>query len=104
MSPCGTRLVAARAGRVERRGYDPDLYGNFVQIDGRGEDRDYFYAHMRAPARVPLGARVRTGEPIGRVGETGNARTVGCHLHFEIHVNGRPIDPKPDLERWDRWS
>lgn len=104
MAHCGTPLVAVRAGRVERRGYSPDLYGNYVQIDGVGEHRDYFYAHLRAPAKVALGARVRTGQSLGAVGETGNARSVGCHLHLEIHVHGHPIDPKPDLTRWDRWS
>jgi hypothetical protein len=31
------------------------------------------------------------------VGKTGNAITVGCHLHFEIHDHGRPVDPKPFL-------
>jgi murein DD-endopeptidase MepM/ murein hydrolase activator NlpD len=36
------------------------------------------------------------------LGKTGNARSVGCHLHFEIHVLGRPIDPEPVLSRWDR--
>jgi murein DD-endopeptidase MepM/ murein hydrolase activator NlpD len=38
------------------------------------------------------------------VGETGNAITVGCHLHFEIHVHGVPVDPEPALRRWDRYS
>jgi murein DD-endopeptidase MepM/ murein hydrolase activator NlpD len=38
------------------------------------------------------------------VGDTGNARTVGCHLHFEIHVRGRPKDPEPALRRWDGYS
>ena len=41
---------------------------------------------------------------IGVVGATGNARTVGCHLHFEIHSRGRPIDPEPALHAWDHWS
>jgi murein DD-endopeptidase MepM/ murein hydrolase activator NlpD len=47
---------------------------------------------------------VRTGQRIGVVGATGNARSVGCHLHFEIHSRGRPIDPEPELRAWDRWS
>lgn len=68
------------------------------------ERRSYFYAHLRRPAYVHRGERVFTGERIGAVGETGNARTVGCHLHFEIHVDGRPIDPEPALQRWDRYS
>jgi murein DD-endopeptidase MepM/ murein hydrolase activator NlpD len=102
MAPCGTPLVAARGGRVRRAGYDPVLYGNNVLIHGAGETRSYFYAHLRRPAAVGRGDRVSTGERIGTVGATGNARTVGCHLHFEIHVRGRPIDPEPALRRWDR--
>jgi murein DD-endopeptidase MepM/ murein hydrolase activator NlpD len=97
-------LVAVRDGRVLRQGYDPVLYGNYLLIHGEGEDRSYFYAHMRGPAPVHRGDRVFAGERVGAVGETGNARTVGCHLHFEIHVNGRPIDPEPLLHRWDRYS
>jgi murein DD-endopeptidase MepM/ murein hydrolase activator NlpD len=97
-------LVAVRDGRVLRRGYDPVLYGNYLLIHGEGEDSGYFYAHMPRPALVDPGERVFTGELVGAVGETGNARTVGCHLHFEIHVRGRPIDPEPLLRRWDRYS
>jgi murein DD-endopeptidase MepM/ murein hydrolase activator NlpD len=70
-------------------------------IHGDGEHRSYFYAHMRRPAAVRRGERVWAGERVGAVGNTGNARTVGCHLHFEIHVHGRPIDPAPALARWE---
>jgi murein DD-endopeptidase MepM/ murein hydrolase activator NlpD len=104
VAACGTPLVAVRGGRVLRRGYDPVLYGNYLLIHGEGEDRSYFYAHMRRPAPVQRGDRVFTGELVGAVGETGNARTVGCHLHFEIHVHGHPLDPEPSLRRWDRYS
>jgi murein DD-endopeptidase MepM/ murein hydrolase activator NlpD len=105
---CGTRLTAGRGGRVQSRGSDPVLYGNWVVIDGRGTKTDYRYAHLRHPATVHARERVRTGEPIGRVGKTGNARSVGCMLHFEAWPRGwnkgRPVDPRPILRRWDRWS
>jgi murein DD-endopeptidase MepM/ murein hydrolase activator NlpD len=104
VAACGTPLVAVRGGRVRSVGYDPVLYGNYLLIHGEGEHRSYFYAHLRRPPAVHDGERVFTGERVGVVGETGNARTVGCHLHFEIHVNGRPIDPEPALRRWDRYS
>lgn len=104
VAACGTPLVAVRSGRVLRQGYDPVLYGNYLLIHGEGEDRSYFYAHMPRPAAVRRGERVWTGERVGSVGETGNARTVGCHLHFEIHVHGRPVDPTTYLRRWDRYS
>ncbi len=96
--------MAVRNGRVLRTGYDPVLYGSYLLIHGEGEDRSYFYAHMPRPALVHEGERVWTGEPVGFVGETGNAITVGCHLHFEIHVHGVPIDPEPYLRRWDAYS
>jgi murein DD-endopeptidase MepM/ murein hydrolase activator NlpD len=101
---CGTELVAVRNGRVRQVGYDPALYGNFVLIHGEGEERSYFYAHMPSPALVRKGQFVYEGQRVGAVGETGNAVGTGCHLHFEIHVGGVPINPLPLLTRWDRWS
>lgn len=101
---CGTELVAVRNGRVLQQGYDPVLYGNFLLIHGEGEQRSYFYAHMPRPALVRKGGRVWEGERVGAVGETGNARGLGCHLHFEIHFHGVAVDPEPELRRWDRYS
>jgi len=101
---CGTPLVAARAGRVRRRAYDSVLYGHYVIIRGRRTQRDYWYVHLQRPAPVRVGQQVSTGQRIGRVGDSGNARTTGCHLHFELRVRGRPIDPRPELLAWDGWS
>jgi murein DD-endopeptidase MepM/ murein hydrolase activator NlpD len=103
-APCGTPLVAARGGRVVRAGYDAVLYGNFVIVRGERTRRDYWYTHMKNTTRLRVGDEVRTGQRIGSIGDTGNARTIGCHLHFEIHSRGRPIDPAPELHAWDRWS
>ena len=64
--------------------------------------------HLKAPALVEKGERVRTGQPIGYVGDTGDAR--GCHLHFEMwsgpgwYSGGSPFDPLPDLLSWDKSS
>ena len=104
VAACGTPLVAVTNGWVLRTGYDPVLYGNYVLIRGEGEERSYFYAHLPRPPLVRRGERVWEGEPVGAVGETGNAISVGCHLHFEIHVRGVPVDPQPALRRWDRYS
>jgi murein DD-endopeptidase MepM/ murein hydrolase activator NlpD len=104
VAACRAPLIAVVAGRVLRTGYDPVLYGNYLLIHGQGEDRSYFYAHLIRSAAVHRSERVWAGERVGSVGETGNARTVGCHLHFEIHVHGHPIDPEPALSRWDSYS
>ena len=101
---CGVPLVAARGGVVTRADYDPVLYGNLVIIRGERTRRDYWYAHLLRTPRLKVGDRVRTGQRIGSIGATGNARTIGCHLHFEIHSSGRPIDPAPELHTWDGWS
>jgi murein DD-endopeptidase MepM/ murein hydrolase activator NlpD len=101
---CGTPLAAATTGTVVKRAYDARLDGNFVVIRGLGERRKYWYAHMVHPSTFQRGDEVHVGQIVGYVGKTGNARTVGCHLHFEIHVNGRPVDPKPYLRAWDRYS
>jgi murein DD-endopeptidase MepM/ murein hydrolase activator NlpD len=107
-APCGTREVAAVGGTVKARGFDPVLYGNWLVIDGRGTTTDYRYAHLIAPTPLHTGQHVSTGQLVGRVGKTGNARTVGCMLHLEIWPRGwekgSPIDPLPFLERWDRYS
>lgn len=101
---CGAELVAVTGGRVTRRGFDPVLYGNYLTLHGQGERRAYFYAHLPRPAPVRRGERVLEGQRVGAVGETGNAVGTGCHLHFEIHVRGVPVDPAPYLRRWDRYS
>jgi len=98
---CGTPLLAARGGVVAKAGYDPVLYGNFVLIDAAKSKQDLFYAHMTSPSRAGDGDRVRTGEVLGDIGQTGNAAGTPCHLHFEIHVGGEPVDPEPFLRDWD---
>lgn len=59
---------------------------------------------MRRATWLKVGDRVLTGQRIGSVGATGNARTIGCHLHFQIVSRGRPVDPERELHAWDRWS
>lgn len=101
---CGTPLVAARAGRVTRSAYDPVLYGHDVIIRGRLDGRSYRYSHLLRRPRVRRGELVHTGQRIGSVGNTGNARSTGCHLHFELRRQGVLIDPRGPLHAWDRWS
>ena len=101
---CGTPIRAARGGTVRKAGYDPSLYGNYALINGRKTKRDTFYAHMQQPSPFRRGDRVPTGATLGRIGQTGNAAGTPCHLHFELHDRGAPIDPEPRLRLWDRWS
>jgi murein DD-endopeptidase MepM/ murein hydrolase activator NlpD len=106
---CGTKLRAARGGKVEWVDNQPSAAGRYLVIDGRGTRLDYVYMHLKQRPPVREGSRVKTGEVIGRVGRTGNAS--GCHLHFELwsapgwfdgghHL--RSVTAK--LRKWDRWS
>jgi murein DD-endopeptidase MepM/ murein hydrolase activator NlpD len=107
MAACGTPLVAARGGTVQYAGYEGNA-GNYIVIDGRGTPDDFMYAHLAEPSPLHTGETVRTGQPIGIVGETGDA--VGCHLHFEMwdapgwYEGGSPFDPLPYLQKWDAYS
>jgi murein DD-endopeptidase MepM/ murein hydrolase activator NlpD len=104
---CGTRMVAARGGRVKFKQYH-SAAGNYIVIDGDGTEVDYVYMHLDQPSPFSPGDRVYTGQTIGAVGDTGNAD--GCHLHFEMwsapgwYDGGRPFDPLPSLQAWDSWS
>ena len=101
-APCGTPLRAIRAGRVERAGADPQLYGNFVEIDAKRSRLEYFYAHLSGPAEARPGDVIRTSQRLGKIGLTGNAAGTPCHLHVELRRSGRLLDPEPKLRRWDR--
>ena len=107
MAKCGTPLIAARGGRVQYSGYQ-GAAGNYLVIDGKGTAYDFGYMHLREPPPLKAGMTVRTGEPIGVVGDTGDA--TACHLHFEIwtppgwYEGGSPIDPLPFLKQWDAYS
>jgi murein DD-endopeptidase MepM/ murein hydrolase activator NlpD len=107
MAACGTPLVAARGGTVQYAGYEGNA-GNYIVVDGRGTPDDFMYAHLAEPSPLHTGETVRTGQPIGVVGDTGDAQ--GCHLHFEMwgapgwYQGGSPFDPLPYLEKWDAYS
>lgn len=104
---CGTRLRAARGGRVQYSGYHSSA-GYYTVIDGRKTGEDYAYMHLQNRPRFREGERVKTGQTIGRVGETGNAS--GCHLHFEMwsapgwYEGGSAMDSEPHLRSWDSFS
>jgi murein DD-endopeptidase MepM/ murein hydrolase activator NlpD len=107
MAKCGTRMVAARGGRVKFKQYHSSA-GHYIVIDGDGTEVDYVYMHLDQPSPFSEGDRVYTGQTIGAVGDSGNAE--GCHLHFEMwsgpgwYDGGDPFDPLPSLQAWDSWS
>lgn len=90
-APTGTPIYAAGDGVVQRAGRF-GAYGNYVRIRHRN-DLDTAYAHMsKIASSVKPGTRVRQGQVIGYVGSTG--RSTGPHLHYEILVAGRQVNPK----------
>jgi murein DD-endopeptidase MepM/ murein hydrolase activator NlpD len=86
--PYGTPIHAAAAGRVIYSGW-MDGYGNLVFVD-HGGGISTGYAHQSSIA-VANGQTVSQGQVIGYVGCTGHC--FGPHLHFEVRVNGSPVDP-----------
>ena len=91
--PKGAPIFAAAAGAVSFTGVRQG-YGNCVEIS-HGHGLITRYAHMsRIIAR--MGQQVTPGTQIGAIGSTG--RSTGPHLHFEVRVNDRPVNPRPFLE------
>jgi murein DD-endopeptidase MepM/ murein hydrolase activator NlpD len=86
--PYGTPIHAAASGRVVYSGWMSG-YGNLVAID-HGRGLSTAYAHQSSIA-ASVGQTVSQGQVIGYVGCTGHC--FGPHLHFEVRVNGTPVDP-----------
>lgn len=91
----GAPIVAAGAGRVIFAGYRGG-YGNTVIID-HGNGVTTLYAHQQTGGiKVSVGQHVEKRDRIGTVGSTGNS--TGPHLHFEVRINGEPVDPMKYLK------
>lgn len=88
----GDPVKSATAGVVTYSGWQGG-YGNLVIV--QTGDTEYYYAHANA-LLVNAGDRVHAGQRIATVGTTG--RVTGSHLHFEIRVDGSPVDPLPRLQ------
>ncbi len=91
-APRGTPVLAATDGVV--RSISPNtLGGNVIWLVDERRRQSLYYAHLDRHA-VQAGDRVQSGDTIGFVGNTGNARTTAPHLHFGIYRRGQgPIDP-----------
>ena len=85
----GAEIHAAAAGRVVHAG-PAGGYGIMVEID-HGNGLATRYAHM-SEALVEEGEQVNKGAVLGRLGSTG--RSTGPHLHYEVRVDGEPVDPE----------
>lgn len=89
----GQRIMAAAAGRVVHVG-PASGYGYLVTID-HGHGIETRYGHLSG-FDVKLGDVVTRGQQVARMGNTG--RSTGTHLHFEVRIHGRAMNPRPFLE------
>ncbi len=89
----GTPIYAAAGGIVSTAEQTPD-YGKIVKID-HGSGLETRYAHA-SRLTVKVGERVEKGQKVAEVGSTG--RSTGPHLHYEIRLNGNPLDPRKYLK------
>ena len=94
MAPLGATVFAFADGVVtEASSADRGLSGRKVKIvHPGGVETWYFHLHT---VRARPGQKVSAGDVIGTNGHSGNASPVGEHVHFEYHVNGRPVNPWP---------
>jgi len=95
LAQAGAEVRAASQGRAEYTGNAKRGYGNVVILD-HGEGITTLYGHL-ATIDVQSGETVPAGAVIGTIGRSGNATT--HHLHFELRVDGKAVDPMPYLNR-----
>lgn len=90
VQPFGSEIHATGAGRVTHAGPEGG-YGEMVEID-HGFGLTSRYGHLSDIAVVE-GEAVKRGDVLGRLGSTG--RSTGPHLHYEVRIDGGPVDPRP---------
>ena len=101
----GTPIVAPLAGTITVAAYQAAGAGYYL-VEHAADGRDFLFAHCQESSfAVAQGASVSAGQPLCRVGHTGDA--TGPHLHVEIWVggwhvgNGAPVDPLSQLKAWE---
>lgn len=95
--PIGTPIYATADGVVSEAGWNNGGYGNLIKVDhGRGVETRY--AHLSQIVVAP-GQRVKRGQMIGKMGSTG--RSTGSHLHYEVRIEGRAVNPIPFMKSTD---
>ncbi|MDB5684950.1 MAG: peptidase [Sphingomonas bacterium] len=94
--PIGTPIYATADGYVGRAGW-ANGYGNLVQL-AHGKGLETRYGHL-SKILVQPGQQVRRGDLIAHMGSTG--RSTGSHLHYEVRIDGRAVNPVPFLQTSD---
>lgn len=95
--PSGTPIHATADGTIVEAGWNSGGYGNLIKVDhGRGIETRY--AHL-SRILVRPGERVTRGQVIGRMGSTG--RSTGSHLHYEVRIEGKAVNPVPFMKSTD---
>lgn len=92
-APNGTPIYAAADGTITYAKYNTGGYGNLIIID-HGNGVETYYGHC-SKLYVSVGETVKAGDKIGAVGSTG--RSTGNHLHFEIRLNDKQVNPQKYL-------
>lgn len=90
----GTPVYASESGRVVTNKYN-SARGWYIVIDHGGGLRT-LYQHLNGRAPKPVGSSVQRGEVIARSGNSGIGSA--AHLHYEVHVNGKPVNPLPFIQ------
>ena len=93
--PLGTPVYATADGIVGRSEWNNGGYGNLIELNhGQGIQTRYGHLSQRL---VQAGQRIRRGQLIGLMGSTG--RSTGSHLHYEVRIDGRAVNPIPFLQQ-----
>ena len=86
-----TKVYATADGKVKKRGYYPNTYGHYIEID-HGDGIVTAYGHLRKISRkIKKNGKVKRGDFLGYMGNTGKSK--GTHLHYEIKKYGKAVDP-----------
>jgi murein DD-endopeptidase MepM/ murein hydrolase activator NlpD len=93
--PIGTPIYATADGVVGRSEWNAGGYGNLVELN-HGQGIQTRYGHM-SQRLVQAGQRVHRGQLIGLMGSTG--RSTGSHLHYEVRIDGRAVNPIPFMQQ-----
>ena len=92
--PIGTPIYATADATVGRSEYNSGGYGNLVELE-HGHGIQTRYGHL-SRSLVTAGQRVKRGDVIGLMGSTG--RSTGSHLHYEVRIDGKAVNPVPFLQ------